>query len=260
MSIVSQCLRLVGIAVGGIMHQRLLGALHTQRFEECASHVMQFDDWDTLASCHPTHSIRVVGMGFLNLARCIETAPLGRSKEDDVCIACTHLIDKGLELGSEIVVGALAWAALLLVVMAKLHEDIVSCSQMGKNLLQSSGSNEGGGALATLGVVGYADRLVEPAGNHLPPRSPRLIVLVNNGTVTTEIERCDGLFGWLYLQHGQLRRRAVYLYRQTIVPVELVLFARLDADIIVPANEGGALVDGEGERLLLALLRRDAFQ
>ena len=66
----------------------------------------------------------------------------------------------------------------------------------------------------------------EPAGNHLPPRSPGLIVLVDNGRVATEIDgRYVDSFNMNALHGGH---RTVELQRQLVVPGQVVVLTRLN--------------------------------
>ena len=145
-----------------------------------------------------------------------------------------------------------AGSLLLFVVVAELADDEVALLQRGQDFVQTATGQERAGGESTFGVVADADTLVEPAGNHLSPRSPRLVVLVDDGRVAAEIDgrhfvsplNVNGLHG----RHGP-----VELQRQLVVPGQVVFFAVLDAHTALVVNPGRPLVDRKGHRLGLTL-------
>ena len=111
----------------------------------------------------------------------VKESALRRRAEYDVGTFSTHLINEYLQLILVVIPGTVARFLLFLVVMAKLHKDIVALLQCLQNLVQSSGSNERAGCQSTLGVIRYGHLGPKPTRNHLSPRGPRFSILVDNG-------------------------------------------------------------------------------
>ena len=268
--VVLQCLQLAWIGVGRIVHQRLLRTFHTHGFKQGAGHVVKLNHRNLFTAGNRTHGIRVVAVGLTDMPLAIERTALGWRHKHDGGFTGAGLVDKLLQTHREVVPSAGTGEFLLLVVMAELHEDIVTFFHQRQDFLQAAGTDECGGGLSALAVVGYGHAVVEPAWNHLSPAGPWLIVLVHHRGVSAQENGGNGCrsrlnpdarAGWLLTAHfkGQL-----------VVPVQLGLLAlfypdtvhhlALAAAALCAPYFSVALVHHERIGFELAFLRLDVFQ
>src|SRR5574344_462910 len=255
-SVVLKGRSLVRVRAWRIMDKGALAILHAKGLIEGTGHVLKFDELHTEVFSHPSHGFWIVGMSVLHLAILIKGATLGRGDEDGGDLSGTSLIHKLLESIGKVVECPTTRSLLLFFIMSKLHKKIVSRFHQGEDFLQSSSSNEGGGGLTTLSIVGYSHLISQPTRKHLSPRSPRLIVLVYHRGITTKPEGWD-IIGCFYTDRRYRRRIPIHLNGEFIIPVHLGLFTFLDTHTIGLAirklNDSIAFVDNEGSGLELPL-------
>ena len=260
--IVSQRLFLPREGVGRIMHQRTLRPLLTKRLIEGCRHAGEVDDRHILPPGHSLHGLRIVAVGVLDgLVVVIEEATGCGRAEDDVASRFAHTVDEYLQIARIGIPGAVAGLLLLLIVVAELHDDIVAGLQLGEDLVESQLGKEGCARQAALCEVGDSHLRREPTGDHLSPRGPWLVLLVDHGRIAAE-EDCNGL----RCLEGTLRRLdpdALYSRSRTaereaerVVPVLIPHLARLQLHPHIAFDDGVMLVDDEGDGLELPLLGR----
>ena len=230
MRVVGKGFRLPGEGVGRIMHKRLRGAVVAKGFEERARHLVELNHRHLLTASNLAHGLWIVAVSLQDEAfLLIEGTTLSRRTEhhEGSLLACT--VDESLQSIGEVIVGTRAWAALLLVVVPELAHHTIAFTQGGKNLVEALLGKERVSGETAFSIVGDADLVVEPSRNHLPPRCPRLEVLVDDGGVAAEIEGGSGGVA-LYLHSAHHRASTAELQRERVVPVQIAALARLDAN------------------------------
>jgi len=255
--IICQRLVLSCKSVGRIVYQGFLRPFLTQCFVESARHAVQFDEGHLLTTGHRAHSFGVVAVGIAQcLVVAVEEAACCRSDKDDVPTLLTHAVGKYFQVAAVAVPGAVTGAFLLLVVMAKLTNDVVAGPQLGEDLIQPQLGQESSSRKATLGIVGNGYAGVEPAGDHLSPRSPGLVLLVDNGTIATKEHRSGGRVG-LYMYALYSRGRSTKVQSQRVVPILIRPLARLQFHLRLGIDARRMLVDYKANSLVLTLLGTD---
>ena len=184
---------------------------------------MEFNDGHALTLSHSPHRIRVVEVSLLYLAMgsLIEAATLSGSNKNNIGSCCPHAVDESFQSAGEVIPSTITGSFLLLVIMSELTDHVVARLGHREHLVEAMSVKEGTNSQATLGMVRNSHLIREPAGNHLPPRSPGLQFLIHHGGVATEeygSSRCirfysDGLNG---------RRRTIKFQCKQIVPVQIV--------------------------------------
>ena len=155
--------------MGWIVNQGTLAIFHTESLKEGASHVVKFDDWNIEVFCHPSHSLWIIGVRLTYLACFVKLSALRWSDKDRRSPLGTSFIDKLLEGISIVVECATSWTFLLLIIMSKLHEYIVTLFHEGHYFLESACSYERCGCLTTFSIVGDCYLIIQPPSYHLSP-------------------------------------------------------------------------------------------
>ena len=161
---------------------------------------------------------------------------------------------------AEGIIGTVARTVVgLLVVVAELQQHIVTRFQQAAYLGPAVLRQERGNRQTAFGIVGNRDPVGQEVRNHLAPRGPGLVALVNHRTVAAQVQGRDRCFGFnLQALHG--RSIAVELDGEFLVPVQFADFVRLDLHLVGLALGIGKvkvpLIDHKRNGLELALLRR----
>ena len=145
MGIVGQGLVLICKGVGRIVHQRLLATLKAKSFIKGRRHLCQIYHRYILSASHRLHGLGIVAMGILeSLLILIEETAGGWRAEDDGTSSLTHTVNEDLQVSAVGVPGTVARFLLLLVVMAKLHNHVVTLLELRQDLVETQLGEERG--------------------------------------------------------------------------------------------------------------------
>ena len=182
---------LVGVGVGGVVHEGVGGGFGAEGFEEGLRHGVEVDEGDVLLGGDLADGFGVVAEGVGDVTGGVEGVAMHGGDED----GCgSGGAGPGDVLGEEALVlvyrnyGLVRLGVDLLVVVVELHEEVVAGLDEGEDLGEALLGDEGFDGLAGLGVVGYDDAGDEEAWEHLAPCGPGFDVLVDYGGVPGEVD------------------------------------------------------------------------
>ena len=243
---------LVGVGVGGVVHEGVHGGFGAEGFEEGPGHGVEVDEGDVLLGGDLADGLGVVAEGVGDVAGGVEGVAVHGGDEDGCRARCAGFGDV---LGEEAFVLVERDCAGFLVVVVELHEEVVAGLDEGEDLGEALLSDEGFDCFAGLGVVGYDYAGDEEAREHLAPGGPGFDVLIDYGGVTGEVD--GGLMrGFFYRLDGDGTEAgvvAVEFEGELGVPVEVVDLAGFEVDSAggsvgqVELGEANVDVEGFGE-------------
>src|SRR5664280_3361262 len=115
--------------------------------------------------------------------------------------------------------------------MCELYEEVIAPLHERHDLCEALLAFKASNSLARFGVISHNDACAKETWKHLPPRSPRLHILIDNRGVTGQV---DGrLADWLDANRPEARMVAVEFQSQLVVPVQVAEFARLQLHSMV---------------------------
>ena len=237
------------------MDEELIRTLDPHRLNQGLGLLLEVDQEDPLAGGDFAHGRRIVAVGVADVPLAVEVPAPGRGDEYRCRALAAGVVDELLEGVGVVVVGAAAWAFLLLVVMAELNYDVVAGLHLRQGFPEPPLAKEHARRKPRFGVVGDRHAVVEELREHLPPPGVRLGLVVDNGGVAAE-ENGRHFRSRLDLDVAYPRGRSVELEGQLAVPVDTPLFARFQLDPILVVDAVVALADDEGLAARLTLAGR----
>ena len=211
------------------MHEGFECAFGTHGFEEGFAHGVEVDESDLLCGCDLADGVGVGTEGVGDFSVGVEGAAVHGSDEDGSCAFGAGLGDV---VDEEFFVVFKRNGVGLHVVVGELDEEVVAGLHGGHDLCEAFFADEGAGGFAGFGVVGDDDAREEEARKHLAPCGPGLVVLIDDGGVSGEVD--DGLAGdGLDVDGADAGVVAVEFEGEFVIPVEDALFAGFEFDEIV---------------------------
>ena len=272
MGVVVDGFGLVGVGVGGVVHEGVHGGFGAEGLEEGPGHGVEVDEGHVLLGGDLADGLGVVAEGVGDVAGGVEGIAVHGGDEDG---RGSGGAGPGDVLGEEaLVLGygddrLVGLRVVLLVVVVELHEEVVAGLDEGEDLGEALLGDEGFDGLAGLGVVGDDDAGGEEAGKHLAPGGPGFDVLIDYGGVTGEVDGglvrgCSGSIEGLDGDGADAGLVAIELEGELGVPVEVADLAgfQVDAagDAVGGVELGEADVDVEGVGDGCAGLGGDLFE
>ena len=222
----------------------MFGILFSHCFIKGTAYFVQVNQRYIFFGCQPTNRIRIIKMSVYYFTILIKTTTLGRSYQYRLCASGTCFININLQIIHEKIKGSFAWSLLFLIVMPKLHKKIITLLHLRQRFLQTPGTNKSIGRFSGFCIIGNSYLIGKPTRKHLSPGSPRLIIIVHYGGVATEKDSRH-FIGTFNNQRGYARCITIKFKRQFFIPVQLILFARLDFDFLSFTDFHISFVDGK---------------